>query len=118
MNGRCITTPPLEQYVLPGITRGVAMELAQNMGFTVVEEEIPLDRLKDFDCAFLSGTATGLRSVRSIYDQNERRVYSFSPHHNPFLELQDQFNMLIHGMEVDPRNRDLQHRVRSIKVDF
>ncbi len=111
-----LVTPPLQQYVLPGITRATAIELARNLGFTVQEEDIPLDGLAGLAAAFLTGTATGLRSIDLVYDPVERKTYQFEPEHEAFLALQREFNSLITGGDVAPANKNLQARVRSVIV--
>lgn len=118
MKDRTIVTPPLEQYVLPGITRQTAITLAHNMGYDMREEDIPLHQLARYECVFLSGTATGLRSVRLVYDQEKKQAYTFNPEHEPFRRLQYEFGKLINGMDVLPQNRELQEQVRHVKVKF
>ena len=119
MKGEQIVTPPLAQYILPGITRETAIRLARGIGFDVNDkEEIPLERLAEFDCFFLSGSATGLRSGALVYDPKTKSAYTFDQNHGPFLALQKEFNHLLYGMTVEPRNQDLQQQIRSALVPF
>ena len=113
-NGGTIATPSTMQYILEGNTRRTAITLARNLGFEVVERDITLPELSDMAAAFLTGTATGLRSIRLVYNPPSQKVYSFDPQHEAFLALQSEFNNLITGGDVAPTNRSLQARVRSV----
>ena len=62
-NGRLIT-PPLEDNVLPGITRNTIVDLAQrDLGLEVVERSIDRSELYLADEVFLTGTAAHLTPV-------------------------------------------------------
>jgi len=62
-NGRLIT-PPLEDNVLPGITRNTVVDLAQrDLGLEVVERSIDRSELYLADEVFLTGTAAHLTPV-------------------------------------------------------
>ena len=63
MNGRLLT-PPLEDNVLPGITRDTIMHLAHSeLGLEVVERTIDRSELYMADELFLTGTAAHLTPV-------------------------------------------------------
>ncbi len=51
-----LITPPVESGILPGITRGVVMELANSLKIKVTEREISLKDLAQFDEAFLTNS--------------------------------------------------------------
>ena len=59
-------TPPLSAAVLPGITRSTIMTLAQDLGFTVVEQVLPREMLYISDEAFFVGTAAEITPIRSV----------------------------------------------------
>ncbi len=115
-NKTTIVTPPLDQYILPGITRATGIEIARNLGFTVREENISIACLSNMKAAYLTGTATGHCPIRVIYDPTTNTVYHFDNKFGPFLELQKEFDNLIDGEDVHPKNRDLQQRARAMAV--
>jgi branched-chain amino acid aminotransferase len=59
-------TPPLAAAVLPGITRSTVMTLAQDLGFTVVEQVLPREMLYISDEAFFVGTAAEITPIRTV----------------------------------------------------
>jgi branched-chain amino acid aminotransferase len=59
-------TPPLLAGILPGVTRGVVMELASASGITVVERPLPLAELAQVDELFLTGAGKCLVGVDEI----------------------------------------------------
>jgi len=59
-------TPPLSAAVLPGITRSTIITLAQDLGFTVVEQVLPREMLYISDEAFFVGTAAEITPIRSV----------------------------------------------------
>ena len=62
-----IYTPKLGT-ILPGITRNTIIELAQKLGFKVVETTISVEQLNQADEAFFTGTAVEIMPIRSIND--------------------------------------------------
>ena len=61
-----IITPPQTAGILPGITRGKVMELAESLGFRVEEREITPMELFTADEVFLTGTAAEIVPVAEI----------------------------------------------------
>ncbi|MCL0044418.1 branched-chain amino acid transaminase [Dehalococcoidia bacterium] len=62
-----LATPPLEDNVLPGITRFTVMDIAHNeLGLDVVERHIRRSELYMVDELFLTGTAAHLTPVGSV----------------------------------------------------
>jgi branched-chain amino acid aminotransferase len=59
-------TPPLSASVLPGITRESIMTLAQDLGLTVKEHDLPREMLYVADEAFFVGTAVEVTPIRSV----------------------------------------------------
>jgi branched-chain amino acid aminotransferase len=64
-DGRLVT-PPLAASVLPGITRDCVMVLARELGYEVVEDDIPRESLYIADEVFFTGTAAEITPIRSI----------------------------------------------------
>lgn len=61
-----IYTPPLANSILGGITRDCATQIAQELGYTVVESVIPREMLYMADEIFFTGTAAEITPVRSV----------------------------------------------------
>ena len=61
-----IYTPPLSAAILNGITRDSAIVLARQLGYEVVEQEIPRELLYIADELFFTGTAAEVTPVRSV----------------------------------------------------
>ncbi|MDZ7859299.1 MAG: branched-chain amino acid transaminase [Candidatus Krumholzibacteriota bacterium] len=59
-------TPPLGASVLPGITRNTVIELAEDLGYEVVEKLIPREMLYIADEVFFTGTAAEITPIRSV----------------------------------------------------
>ena len=64
-NGR-LSTPPLSNSILDGITRRCVLALAGEMGLEVREEAIPRELLYVADELFFCGTAAEITPVRSV----------------------------------------------------
>jgi branched-subunit amino acid aminotransferase/4-amino-4-deoxychorismate lyase len=60
-------TPPLEE-VLEGVTRQTVIEVAKKNGFKLVEGDIPLSKISDYDGAFLTSTSTKIIPINQIDD--------------------------------------------------
>jgi len=61
-----IFTPPVSSGALHGITRGVVMELAERLGYPVIERNITPNELFIADEAFFTGTATEIKPICEI----------------------------------------------------
>ena len=61
-----IYTPPLSASILAGLTRDMVIKLAQSIGLTIIEQNIPREMLYIADELFLTGTATEITPVRSV----------------------------------------------------
>ena len=66
MRDGTIYTPPLSASILPGITRDMIMQIAQDLGYRVSEENIPREMLYIADEVFFVGTAVEITPVRSV----------------------------------------------------
>jgi branched-chain amino acid aminotransferase len=63
-----IRTPPLSTSILPGITRDSVIQIAQDLGHTVVETSLIRPDLYLADEVFFTGTAAEVTPVRAIDD--------------------------------------------------
>ncbi len=61
-----IYTPPLYASILPGITRDSIITIARDLGYEVIETQIPRVMLYTADEVFFTGTAAEVTPIRSI----------------------------------------------------
>ena len=61
-------TPDLSTSILPGITRDTVIQIAQDLGYTVVQKSIIRSDLFLADEVFMCGTATEVTPLRSVDD--------------------------------------------------
>ena len=61
-----LITAPLGNSVLPGITRDSVLQIARDLGVTIVEQMIPREMLYIADEAFFTGTAAEVTPIRSV----------------------------------------------------
>lgn len=61
-----IYTPPLSSAILGGITRTSVIELARDLGYRVVECQLPRELLYTVEEVFFTGTAAEVTPVRSV----------------------------------------------------
>ena len=61
-----VYTPPYSASVLPGITRDSIMTLAQDLGLTAKEQDLPREMLYVADEVFFAGTAVEITPIRSV----------------------------------------------------
>lgn len=59
---------PIPDCFLNGITRQTVISLAKDLGYSVFERKITTQELKNFDEAFVTGTAIEVLPVASIFD--------------------------------------------------
>ncbi|HUX22137.1 MAG TPA: aminotransferase class IV, partial [Spirochaetia bacterium] len=64
-SGRLIT-PPESNYMLPGISRGVVIELCERLGIPVEQRPVPERELHSFDELILIGTSAEVLSIVSV----------------------------------------------------
>jgi branched-chain amino acid aminotransferase len=62
-------TPDLSASILPGITRDTIIQMAQDLGHTVVEKQLIRTDLYLADEVFMCGTAAEVTPIREIDDQ-------------------------------------------------
>jgi branched-chain amino acid aminotransferase len=64
-----IYTPDLSASILPGITRDTIIQIAQDLGYTVIEKQLIRTDLYLADEVFMTGTAAEVTPLREIDDQ-------------------------------------------------
>jgi para-aminobenzoate synthetase / 4-amino-4-deoxychorismate lyase len=64
VSGETLLTPPADGRLLPGITRGQAIEAARSLGLAVREQLVGPEALSAADEAFLTGAVRGIEPVR------------------------------------------------------
>jgi branched-chain amino acid aminotransferase len=67
--GQEISTPPVSEGCLPGITREVLLEEVRVPGLRLMERELTVDELYQADEVFITSTTRGLLPVREIADR-------------------------------------------------
>ena len=92
-----ILTPPLAASVLPGITRDSVITLAQESGYTVVEQNLARELLYIADEIFFTGTAAEITPIRSV-----DRITVGKGQPGPITRrLQEQFLAIVEGRAED-----------------
>ena len=71
-----VRSSPRTNYILPGVTRAVVLELCGEAGFEVAEEPIFVDELYRADEVFIAGTTA---EVTPIVDLDGRAIGSGRP---------------------------------------
>ena len=94
-----IYTPPRGNSILTGITRSFAFTLAEEKGYSVIEQQIPREMLYIADEIFFTGTAAEITPVKSV-DGIEISSGSRGP---ITKEIQAEFFAIITG-EVEDRH--------------
>jgi len=69
-----LVTPSLESGILPGITRGVVLELADTLKINITEGEVRLEDLGQFDEAFLTNSVMELMPLVEVKDQAGKAI--------------------------------------------
>ena len=86
-------TPPLSAALLPGVTRSTVMILARELGYTVVEMNMPREMLLTVDEVFFTGTAAEITPIRSV-----DRILVGSGKPGPITkEIQEAFFDVVHN---------------------
>jgi branched-chain amino acid aminotransferase len=66
IEGKTLYTPPVSASILHGITRATAMTIAQDLGYTIVEQNLPREMIYLVDEVFMTGTAAEITPIRSV----------------------------------------------------
>jgi branched-chain amino acid aminotransferase len=88
-----ISTPPVSDGILEGITRDSIMIIADNLGYPVIEESLVRTDLYTADEMFMTGSAAEVVPVRSV---DGRVIGDAGP---ITLDLQQTFFRVVHGEE-------------------
>jgi len=65
-----IYTPDLSSGILPGITRDSVIQIAQDLGYTVIEKQLIRSDLYLADEVFMCGTAAEITPIREVDDHS------------------------------------------------
>lgn len=84
-----VLTAPLVD-VLPGVTRGVIMELSSEIGFQVLEKNVDYISIKDLDGLFVSGTSPKILPISRVDDMEFN-----SANNEIILELMKKYNATV-----------------------
>ncbi len=96
VHNNVIKTTPLTS-ILGGITRETVMQLARELGYTVVEQQFTRDELYIADEAFFTGTAAELTPIREV----DGRVIGAGKAGPVALKLQDNYFRIVKGQNPD-----------------
>ncbi len=69
VKGGVIATPDLSTSILPGITRDTIVQIAQDLGYRVLEKNLLRSDLYLADEVFMTGTAAEVTPIRAVDDQ-------------------------------------------------
>jgi D-alanine transaminase len=59
-------THPADQWILPGVTRGLVLEVARANGVALREQAFTVDDLRTADEAFLTGSTTQITAITAL----------------------------------------------------
>ena len=90
-----ISTPPVSDGILEGITRDSIMQIAVNLDYDVIEESLVRTDLYTADEMFMTGSAAEVVPVRSV----DHRI--IGPAGPVTMDLQETFFRVVHGEEDD-----------------
>lgn len=96
---------PKSKSILPSITNKSLRVLAEDLGMTVEERQIPVEELAEFTEAGACGTAAVISPIRSIYDADNDIRYMYGD--EPGEVSQKLYQRLIdiqYGIEPDTHN--------------
>lgn len=88
-----LMTPGLSDDILPGITRHLVLQLAEEVGLVVSEAPIAVSDLPKAETVFVSSSTRGLMPIRCLDPGG--RVGTGSPHAD-FESLADRYDQLLH----------------------
>ena len=97
--GKTIYTPPMAASILHGITRHTAITIAQQLGYTIREENLPREMIYLADEVFMTGTAAEITPIRSV---DRKKIGSGEPGPTTRV-IQQQFFGLFDGTVEDTR---------------
>ena len=90
-----ISTPPVSDGLLEGITRNSIMQIAVDLDYDVIEESLVRTDLYTCDEMFMTGSAAEVVPVRSV---DHRTIGPAGP---VTMDLQETYFRVVHGEEAD-----------------
>jgi branched-chain amino acid aminotransferase len=102
VRGGVLTTPPLSDTILPGLTRASLLTLARDLGLAAAERPLAVDEdWSDISEAFMSGTAAGTAHIARIVHRGQQLFERAEP--GPVAtRLGSHLARLKEGRESDP----------------
>ena len=102
IKGNSYVTPKSES-ILPSITNNSLRQIAQDMGLTVEERQVPVEELAEFSEAGACGTAAVISPIRSVYDKVKDIRYFYGEDPGPITtKLYEKLINIQYGHEADP----------------
>jgi len=99
VRGDLLITPFLDGSSLAGITRDAVIQIAQDLGYAVREQDVPRESLYTADEVFFTGTATEVTPIRSV-----DRIVVGAGRRGPVTEaIQERFLDTVRGRVEDTR---------------
>lgn len=96
IKGNTLITPPRSFDILVGITRGIVIELAQNLGYQVEEKGFDLAALQGADEVFLTSSTREIVPIREVngksfqvnkYEKTSKLIEGYKSYVNSYLEI-------------------------------
>ena len=94
-----LCTPPAGESILVGVTRGLVIDIARELGLQVREERLPRERLYTCDEAFLTGTVAEVTPVRAV----DGKTIGAGRRGPLTQRIQERYFRLVRGFEPDTR---------------
>ena len=95
-----VYTPSLSSSILKGITRDCVFEIAENIGYEVLEEKIPREMIYLADEVFFTGSAAEVIPIRTI----DRITIGFGKKGPVTDKIQSEFFHIVDGKKEDYLN--------------
>lgn len=95
VKGNSVITPPANYDILVGITRGIVMEIAQDLGYQVEEKGFDLKTLQEADEVFLTSSTREIVPVKDVngksfsvhkYEKTRALIEGYKAYTNRYLE--------------------------------
>ncbi len=87
IKGNKVLTPQ-SKYILPGVTREKVIQISKKLKLHVIEKNIKLKQIKNFDECFVTATGWGICSVKSI----NKKIFK---NQNKTKQIQKKFSKLV-----------------------
>jgi branched-chain amino acid aminotransferase len=99
----CVFTSPPEA-VLPGVTRGIIIELLKELHIDLREEKVSYKDIEGFDALFITGTSPKVLPIRKVED------YPFNSSSNEIVKkIMKAYDEKINQYKVCKKNDDKKH---------